>query len=235
MRQFLMNRYRYRWLLIFSLLALAIGGGFGAWVYRAPVALQLTPPGLAEYVKFLSEVRFGQLLIERLYFLLPLAVAAYSIPLIAVNEQLGLHWSLNWLLRLSVAPLALSLLSPIWAPDRLLNEEFRLQTFIAAGAIGLALFAFIFSKLSLRWLVLAVTLLSVRAVWLALQTFFLATEAIAATYASPISLGWGGWLTIAGAAGLVVSAAWIWVMPNLIKPTPTREPRRDETKKAHEA
>ena len=194
------------------MLALAIGGGFGAWVYRGPVALQLTPPGLAEYVKFLHEVRFGRLIIERRYFLLPLAVAAYSLPLVAVNKQLGLHWSLNWLLRLSVVPMALSLLSPIWAPERLLNEEFRLQTVVAVGAIGLALFAYLFSKLSLRLLVSVVALLSVGAVWLALQTFLLANEAIAATYNSAINLGWGGWLTILGSAGLVVSAVWHWVL-----------------------
>jgi hypothetical protein len=204
-----------RLLLILSLLALAIGGGFAPWVYRPPVALQLTPPGLAEYVKFLREVRLGMLQLQRLHFLLPLAIAAISLPLVAVNKELGIHWSLNWLLRFSVVPLALSLLSPIWAPERLIAAEFRWQTIVAAGCLGLALFAFVFSKLSLKWLVSEVALASVVGVGLALRQFYLANAAIAATYAGPVRLGWGGWLTIAGAAGVVVSALWLWYVPGV--------------------
>jgi hypothetical protein len=156
-----------RLLLIGSILALAIGGGFAPWVYRPPVALQLTPPGLAEFVKFLHEVRLGQLTLQRLHFLLPLTVAALGLPLIAVNTQLQLAWPINWLLRLSVIPMALSLLSPIWAPERLMNEEFRLQTIVAAGCIGLAGFAFLFSKLPLKWLTTGLTLLTITGLRLA--------------------------------------------------------------------
>ena len=201
-----------RLFLILSLLALATGGGFAPWVYRPAVALQLTPPGLAEYVKFLPEVRLEMLSLQRLHFLLPLTIAAYSLPLVAVNEGLGLHWSLNWLLRLSVVPLALSLLSPIWTPDRLVAEEFRLQTLVAAGALGLTLMAFLFRKLPLKWLVSGIALLSVSAIGLAWRQFNLANEAIAATYASPVQLGWGGWLTILGTVGMIVSAVWVWYL-----------------------
>lgn len=201
-----------RLLLILSLLALAIGGGFAPWVYRPPVALQLTPPGLAEYVKFLREVRLGMLQLQRLHFLLPLAIAALSLPLVAVNKVLGIHWSLNWLLRFSVIPLALSLLSPIWAPERLIAAEFRLQTILAVVCLGLALFAFVFSRLPLKWLVSGVALASVVGVGLALRQFYLANTAIAATYAGPVGLGWGGWLTIAGAAGVVVAALWLLII-----------------------
>ncbi len=204
----------FRPILIISLLALAIGGGFAPWVYRPPVALQLAPPGLAEYVKFLREVRLGMVSLQRLHFLLPLTVAAFSLPLVVVNEQLRLHWSLNWLLRLSVIPMALSLLSPIWAPARLINDEFRLQTLVAGAAIGLTLTAFLFKKLSLKGLVSAVALLAMAGLGLALRQFHLANAAIAATYASPVSLGWGGWLTIAGATGLVISGIWVWRKTN---------------------
>ena len=208
-----------RVLLILSLLALAVGGGFAPWVYRPAVALQLTPPGLAEYVKFLGEVRLGLLALQRLHFLLPLAVAALSLPLVAVNETLGLPWGLNWLLRFSVAPMALSLLSPIWAPDRLLTPEFRLQTMVAAVCLGLALMAFAFDKLPLKWLVSAIALAAVIGVGLALRQFYLANAAIAATYASPVKLGWGGWVAILGGVGLVISAVWAWqIEPALPNP-----------------
>jgi len=204
---------RLRLLLLGSLLALGIGGGFAPWVYRPPVALQLTPPGLAEYVKFLPEMRFGLLPIQRLYFLLPLVVAAYGLSLLAVNRQMQLPPAGHRLLRLLVLPAALNLLSPIWAPSRLLNAEFRLQTFVAAGAIGLALLAWLFRALPLRYLAWGVAILAVGAAGLALQQFYLANEAIAATYAGPVKLGWGGWLTGAGAVGLVAAAAWLWLKP----------------------
>jgi len=201
---------KFRRFLIISLFALVIGGGFAPWVYRPPVALQLTPPGLAEYVKFLREVRLGILSLERLYFLLPLTVAAFGTSLIAVNERLRLHWSANWLLRLSVIPMALNLLSPIWAPARLIDPEFRLQTIVAAAAIGLAALASLFRKLPLPLVVFVVAAAAGGGVWLALEQFYLAQAAIAATYASPVTLGWGGWLAIFGAAGLVISMVWVW-------------------------
>ncbi len=203
---------RLRILLIISLLALEIGGGFAAWVYRSAVALQLTPPDLAEYVKFLPEMIFGQLPIRRLHFLLPLAVAALGMPFVAVNKALDLHWSLNWLLRLSVIPMALALLSPVWSPGVLLNSEFRLQTIVAGVAIVLAITAPIFKRLSLKIIVSLIAITATAATALALRQFWLVNDAIAATYAAPVSLGWGGWLTIVGTVGLLVSAGWLWML-----------------------
>ncbi|MEM7034718.1 MAG: hypothetical protein AAF629_34580 [Chloroflexota bacterium] len=199
--------------LVLSLLAFIIGSGYAPWVYRAPVALQLTPPGLAEYVKFLHEVRFGQLPLERLYFLLPLAVAAFSTSLIVVNRRLALHASMVTLFRLSVLPMALSLLSPIWAPARLMNDEFRLQTIVAGAAIGVAIIAPLFKKIPLSLILFVVSLTSIGSVYLALDQFNRANAAISATYAGPILLGWGGWLAAAGAAGITISALWIWLVP----------------------
>ncbi len=197
-------RFR-RILLVVALLAFGIGAGFGAWVYRPPAALQLTAPGLAEYVKFLPEKRLGVLPIQRLYFLLPLATAALGIPLLAANWQLRLPRSLNWLLRLATLPLALALLSPVWSPGVLLSAEFRLQTMVAAAAVGLAVIAPLFSRLPLKWLLAAINLAGIAALTLALRQFWLVDQAIAATYASPIELGWGGWLTIAGLGGLIAA------------------------------
>lgn len=203
----------FRGFLIASLLAFIIGSGFAPWVYRAPVALQLTPPGLAEYVKFLHEVRFGIIQVERLYFLLPLAVAAFGTALIGVNQRLQLSFVSRLLLRLSVIPMALSLLSPIWAPARLINDEFRLQTIVALAAIGLTLIAPLFKKIPLTLILLIVSVTAVGAIYLALDQFNIARAAISQTYASPVSLGWGGWLATLGAAGLTISALWIWLAP----------------------
>ena len=203
-----------RRLIMLSLVAFIVGSGFGPWVYRAPVALQLTLPGLAEYVKFLPEVRFGELQFDRLYFLLPPAIAAFTASLIAVNGRLQLHPAANIFLRLSVIPLALNLLSPIWAPERLINDEFLLQTIVAGAAIGAAVLAVIFKKLPLKLVLPLVAGAVLVAVYLALALFYRVNEAIAATYAGTILLGWGGWLTLLGGVGLVVSAVRVWLVPN---------------------
>ncbi len=199
-----------RYLLLISILAFAIGAGFAPWVYRPPVAMQLTAPGLAEYVKFLAENRLGLLPIHRLFYLLPLATAAICLPLLAVNRQMNLHWSVNICLRAITVPLALAILSPVWSPGVLLSNEFRLQSFIAITAIGLAIVAPFFKRLPLRWLAAVIAIAAPVSTVLALQQFWLENDAIAATYASPIGLGWGGWLTVFGAAGLAFSLRWLW-------------------------
>jgi len=200
----------WRYILAASLLAFAIGAGFTPWVYRPAVAEQLTAPGLAEFVKFLAEKRLGLLPIQRLHFLLPLIVAAPALPLFAVNRQLRLHWAANALLRLTTLPLALAILSPVWSPGVLMSAEFRLQTLAAGAAVGLAVVAPLFRRLSLRWLTAAATIAGLIATVLALRQFFLVQDAIAAVYAAPIALGWGGWLTLAGLSGMVLSVRWVW-------------------------
>ena len=199
-----------RWILPISLLLLGIGSGFAPWVYRSPAALQLSAPGLAEFVKFLAEVRLGLLPVQRLHFLLPLATAALTLPLVAVNRQLGLHWSLNGLLRLLVLPMSLALLSPVWSPGVLLNQEFRLQTFTAATAVMLAIIAPLFKAIPLKYLTTTIAALATLSLIFALRQFWLVDDAIGVTYASAIRLDWGGWLSIIAALGLLVSAGIIW-------------------------
>lgn len=205
---------RLKYLAVFSIFIFGVGAGFAPWVYRAPIALQLTAPNLAEYVKFLGEVRLGQLAVQRLHFLFPAMVSALALPLLAANKQLHLHWSLNGLLRLATLPMALVFLSPVWSPGVLLNAEFRVQTFVALVAIVLAFFAPFFKSLQLRWLISAIAIIGLISTTLALRQFFLAQNAIAITYASPIHLGWGGWLTIFGVVGLAESTREIWLIPD---------------------
>ncbi|OQY35785.1 MAG: hypothetical protein B6243_04490 [Anaerolineaceae bacterium 4572_5.2] len=199
-----------RWILPASLILLGVGGGFAPWVYRPPAALQLTAPGLAEFVKFLAEARLGLLPIQRLHFLLPLATAALSLPLVAGNRQLGLHWSLNGLLRLLVLPMSLALLSPVWSPGVLLNQEFRLQTFSAGAAVALAIIAPLFKTIPLKYLTTSIAALATLSLTLALRQFYLVDDAIGVTYAGAIQLGWGGWLTIIATTGLVISTGVEW-------------------------
>ena len=202
------------WLLIIGLLLTGIGGAFLPWVWRAPAALQLTAPGLAEFVKFLPEIRLGQLQVERLYFLLPLFLSMLALPVFVENKALALPLWLRWLVRLLVIPLALAALSPVWTPAILIAPEFRLQTLLAGLAIGLAVIAPLLRWLPLRLLLIFLVGLELLAFILPLWQFSLIRSGLADAYHQPVWLGWGWWVTVAGLG--LSAAASIW----LIRPRP---------------
>lgn len=185
-------------LLVGGILLVGIGGGFAPWIWRESVALQLTAPGLAEFIKFLPEVRLGQLQIERLYFLLPLFWAMLTLPLFIENRDLKLPAWLHWASRLATIPLALASLSPVWTPAILMAPEFRLQTFLAGGAVGLALVAPLLRGLPLKVLILGSCLAGIIAIILPAWQFSLIQTPLVDVYRSPVGLGWGWWLTVSG-------------------------------------
>jgi hypothetical protein len=187
-------------LLIGGILLAGIGAGFAPWIWRESVALQLTAPGLAEFIKFLPEVRLGQLQIERLYFLLPLFWAMLTLPLLIENRELKLPRWLRWTGRLATIPLALASLSPVWTPAILRAPEFRLQTLLACGALGLALVAPLLRWLPLKFLILGSCLGGLIAIILPAWQFSLIQSPLIDVYRSPVTLGWGWWLTVSGVA-----------------------------------
>jgi hypothetical protein len=161
----------------------------------------LTAPGLAEFIKFLPEVRLGQLQIERHYFLLPLFWAMLTLPLFIENRGLSLPGWLRWAGRLATIPLALASLSPVWTPAILMAPEFRLQTFLAGCAVGLALAAPLLRRLRrlpLKILVLGSCLGGIAAIILPAWQFSLIQAPLVDVYQSPVALGWGWWLTVSG-------------------------------------
>jgi hypothetical protein len=185
-------------MLALGLLLTGSGSAFLPWIWRESVALQLTGPGLAEFVKFLPAMRTLQLEIERLFFLLPLFLTMVALPLFAENKELSLPPWLRWLMRLAVIPLSLASLSPVWAPPILMAPEFRLQTALAAIAIGLTIIAPLLKRLPLKILAILWTVGGIAAIILPMQQFSLVQASIAATYRQPVSLGWGWWLTVSG-------------------------------------
>jgi hypothetical protein len=195
-----------RWLLLAGLVLAAAGASYAPWVYRPPAALILTAPDLAEFVKFLPDVRDGSLAIHRLLFLLPLFAAAFGLPLIAMARRLSYPRWVRWPVLALVIPLALTLLPPVWSPGVLLSPEFRLQTLGCLICLGLFV--------SSRWLgvIPAGPLLALSMpIWLAapalaLWQFFVARPSIARAYASPIVPAWGAWLTLIGFALAVLGA-----------------------------
>ena len=193
-----MNQIIGRWLLLAGLLLAATGASFAPWVARPSAALVLTAPDLAEFVKFLPEVRAGWLHIYRLAFLLPLFVATCALPPVITARWLAFPGWARWPVLASVVPLALTLLPPVWSPTVLLSAEFRPQTIGCAACLGL-----IAAVRWLRWaprhLLMALLLpLALAAPALALWQFFAVRAAISHAYASPIFAGWGAWTTILG-------------------------------------
>ena len=201
------TRYEIRWgsllsplsslLLLAGMLMTGVGGAFLPWIWRDSVALRLTGPGLAEFVKFLPQVRAGQVSIERLYFLLPLFGAMLALPLAAENKTLALPTWLRWSLRLAVIPLALASLSPVWSPATLIAAEFRLQTILAVTAVGLAVIAPLLKNLSLKIIAAGWGVTGLAAIILPLEQFSLIQTDMVESYHEPVALGWGWWVTVA--------------------------------------
>lgn len=183
------------YLLVGGLLLAGVGGGFAPWIWRQSVALQLTAPGLAEFVKFLPEVRLGQVHIQRLYFLLPLFLAMLALPVLVENRRLALPAWLRWGLRLAALPLALASLPPVWTPAVLISAEFRLQTLLALAAIGLAVIAPLLKRFLLKPLLMLIMAAEGAAMALPVWHFNLIRAGIAEAYGQPVALGWGWWLT----------------------------------------
>ncbi len=196
------------WLLAAGLLLTGVGAAFAPWVWRGPVALQLTAPGLAEFIKFLAESRTLQLQAERLWFLLPLFTAMLALPLFAANRRLALPGWLAVLMRLAVFPLALAALSPVWTPTILTSAEFRLQTGLALMAMGLAVIAPLLNGLPLTLLAGGWLLAGPTAIALAWQQFSLVQPALGAVYHEPIGPGWGWWLTALALGLSLIGAGW---------------------------
>ena len=195
-----------RWSLLAGLLVAALGASFAPWVNRSPAALVLTAPDLAEFVKFLPEVRDGSLRVHRLLFLAPLFVATFSLPLIVISRRLAYPRWTRWPVLILVIPLALTLLPPVWSPRVLLSMEFLLQTVACLLCLGLIVISRWMRDTPIQPLLLLVALTSLVASTLILWEFYVVREAIASTYASAVVPGWGTWLTLIGFALAILSA-----------------------------
>ncbi|MBE7553878.1 MAG: hypothetical protein HS126_22660 [Anaerolineales bacterium] len=196
-------------LLALALFLTGVGGAFLPWIWRPPVALQLTAPGLAEFVKFLPEVRYGQVQIQRLFFLLPLFFAMLALPVTLEIRTLALPRWLCWALRLAVAPFALAALPPVWTPTILIAPEFRLQTGLALTAGALALLAPLLKNLPLKIVTIGLVGGGLAAVILPLWHFSLVQPGIVEAYHQPVLFGWGWWVTAGGLIGSSIGGVWL--------------------------
>lgn len=190
----------FRYGMPLGLLLMGLGGGFVPWVWHKAVVLQITAPGLAEFVKFLPEVRTAQLSPERLYFLGPLFVAMLLLPLSLDQAELRLPIWVRWGLRLMVIPLALASLSPVWTPEILTDDEFRLQTIFACVALTfIAIGSFINRYIPVIAMTIVLALSGFVSLSLAWQVFTMIRPSVGAVYGqTTVTPGPGWWLALGG-------------------------------------
>lgn len=142
------------WLLrlAFVLAALGLGliafGYWGAWLPHPAAGLNILGIDLAEYVKFVPEVRSGQISLRREIFYAPLVSLSLGLVFLATIRRPRLALALRLILLALAIPTALAMLPPAWTPALLRTPEFRQQTI----AIVLLLAAVLLAPLWRRFL-----------------------------------------------------------------------------------
>ncbi|HSN78546.1 MAG TPA: hypothetical protein VL334_26040 [Anaerolineae bacterium] len=188
------------WLLI-------VLGYWGPWIPGGAAGLRVLGLDLAEYVKFIAEVRSGQITLTREVFYLPLLALSLSLSLLAHRPELRLPGLARWGLNLLAMPVALALLPPAWTPGLLTTPEFVKQT----AAIGVCVVVAVLSHPVLRRLPAKlaagiILLLALLAVIPALLTFARLSPALDAIYGRELPPGRGLWQMPLGFALLACGA-----------------------------
>lgn len=202
-----------RTLLSLAGLILAVVGYWGPWVDHFTAALVIPGFDLAEYVKFLPEVRAGTVPVTRELFYLPAPAVGLCLALIVSWQRDRLPMWATALLAILAAWLALIVAPPPdfvlrFLTDATLRTDWGRQAALAGGAF-LAVVATLIWMRRLPRLVtpLLISLIAAAGTAIPLWQFFAVRPAIDRVYNRPVALGWGLWLMPLGFA-LTVAAAW---------------------------
>jgi hypothetical protein len=197
---------------ILGLLALALAAYWLPWIDHQSAALKLSGQDLGEFVKFLPQIRRGQMQFPRQVFYLPPFVAALLFVLLSTNRELGYpRWARIVALVLAVLALP-GLLPPVWGhPRDLFNAEFRLQGIALVLGLVAILSHGLWKSLPLR---LVGWTQSITAMLVLIPTqwaFWAIRPRIWQAYNTPtIHLGWGllleivAWLGILGCGTTII-------------------------------
>jgi hypothetical protein len=187
-------------------LMLAAAGYWGAWISHRTAGLMIQGYDLAEYVKFLPEVRAGSLPTWREWFVLPAAALSLAFTLSAAQRRWALRWFIGGPLLLIGLACALTLLPPAWTPALLMTAEFRLQTLLLAGCLGIMILSPLLRRLSVAPLMAGLALIVAASVAGAARQFAVLKPAIDHVYGGSATVGWGAPASIAGALVLLAAA-----------------------------
>lgn len=178
---------------------LGLAGYLMAWVPHPAPALRIAGLDLGEYVKFLPEVRAGQVRVLRELCYLPLLAAALALLLAAWSTERPWQWPARILALPLAVVIALLMLPPVWTPQTLFQGEFRWQGL----AIVVSLLAAVLSPLLLqrtlrRAAAASVAFLCALAAVLPVVQFFTIRPALERVYARALPVGAGVWLCVGG-------------------------------------
>jgi hypothetical protein len=201
-------------------LLLAFAGYLGPWVDHRAAALVLSGQDMGEFVKFLPEVREGKVFVERLLFYLPPLAIAVGLALLAGMRsgegrwRMAYPWPVAIFLAAAVCPVSLTLLPPVWSPEVLTSQEFRLQFFAFLFCLALAgLQLLVGAERLLRRLPARVSpavlgCLCLVAAALASWQFLAIKPVVDQVYGHPVRIGWGFFLTTTGLLAGAILALW---------------------------
>ena len=190
-------------------IALALIGYWGPWVDHKAAALVLSGLDMAEFVKFLPEVRAGtEFMIRELFYLPPLA-AALCLALMGSNRAWRYPlWARAIMVIVAIA-LAIIVLPPypfiLQAPG---SDEFRRQFLMGAGCLAVIGGMLLYRRLPKAIVAGLLIAVSLAGALPPLWQFLSIRSALDAVYGQPVHLGWGLWLMAVGF--LLVAGTGVW-------------------------
>jgi hypothetical protein len=202
-------------LLVLAGWLLVAWGYWGPWLWSDSVGLRVLGLDLAEYVKFVHEVRTGQVRLVRELFYLPLIGLSLSMSIVAHREEFRVPTALRWTLNLLAIPAALAMLPPAWTPSLLWTPEFSKQTVAILACVGAALLAYpVLRRLPMRVAATLVIGLAMAAAVPPIVAFFRLRPALDIIYGRPIIVGYGIWRMALG---------WILICVGIVLASQARE------------
>lgn len=194
-----------RWALLASAL-IALAGYWGPWVDHPAAGLVIIGLDLGEFVKFLPQVRSGQLTLWREGFYLPLFAVSMTLSLFAFRREPAYHWLVQGGMVGVAIVSSLNMLPPAWSPPLLQTPEFRTQSIAIGLCLAAALFSPFLALLPRLFVGVTCTILAGAAIWLPVSGFLATLEGIGGLYNRSLTPGWGMYTMIVGLAGMGASA-----------------------------
>lgn len=192
--------------------ALVLIGYWGPWVNHKAAALVLSALDMAEFVKFLPEVRAGTEFMIRELFYLPLLAAALCLALIGGNKHLRYPMWARTIMVIIAIMLAIIVLPPYpFILQALSSDEFRWQFLAGVGCLAIIPGCLLYRRLSRAVVAGLLMALSLAGAIPPLWQFLSIRDALDRVYGQPIHIGWGLWLTAVGFLVIAGSGAGMLV------------------------